>query len=131
MIIDTNVYSALSRGAASAIELVAASKELRLPLPVIAELRFGFVNGSRQEENEERLQQFLAQSRVAVIYPTLRTTNFYAELELLCVRKGCALSQNDLWIAALAREADDTLATFDRDFETLSDIFGEKLVILD
>jgi PIN domain. len=46
-------------------------------------------------------------------------------------KKGRVLSQNDIWIAALAKETGGTLATFDKDFKALSDIFGDKLLILE
>lgn len=131
MVIDTNVYSALLRNSAAASEAIADADELKLPLPVLAELRFGFMKGLRQEDNESKLQHFLAQPRVSVLLPGVQTTGLYAELQLLCLRSGRVLSQNDLWIAAVAREADDVFATFDHDFEALRDVFEAKLIILE
>ena len=131
MIIDTNVYSALDKGSRPAVDAVAVATDLKLPLPVIAELRFGFAKGTRKTDNEKRLQRFLVQPRMSLLAPTMQTTSIYAELQLLCLNKGRSLSQNDLWIAALARESDDVLATFDQDFEALREVFGEKLLILE
>jgi predicted nucleic acid-binding protein len=131
MVLDTNAYSALARGVPAIAEVVNSARELKLPLPVIAELRYGFAKGDQAERNEQILQKFLAQSQISIIVPTLQTTNHYAELQLHCQRNGKALSQNDIWIAALAREADETLVTFDKDFAVLEDIFAKKLIILD
>jgi len=131
MIIDTNVYSAIDMGVQSATDILDNAAELLIPLPVVAELRFGFVRGSRRAENESRLQTLLSQPNVQGLCPTLQTSVIYAELQLICVQKGRVLSQNDIWIAALAKETGGTLVTFDKDFKALSDIFGDKLLILE
>jgi predicted nucleic acid-binding protein len=131
MFLDTNAYSALAQGSQLVIDAVKESGELKLPLPVIAELRYGFVKGSKTEHNERMLQRFLAQPQVSIILPTIKTTEHYAELQLVCKQKGRALSQNDIWIAALARENEDRLITFDKDFMVLSEALGDYLIILD
>lgn len=130
MLIDTNAYTALALGVPSIVETIAGVAELKLPLPVIAELRYGFAKGSKPEHNEQTLQRFLAQEQTSIAFPTLKTTEYYAQLQLFCVKRGKSLSHNDLWIAALARETNDTLVTFDQDFKPLLEIFGNKLIIL-
>lgn len=129
MILDTNAYSALARGVPEVIELIKDKHELKLPLPVIAELRYGFAKGSQPERNEQMLQKFLAQPHISILLPSLKTTEHYAQIQLFCQRRGRALSHNDIWIAALAREANDSLVTFDQDFTTLTELFGDKLII--
>lgn len=131
MQLDTNAYTALALGKQQIIGLLDGVLELKLPLPVIAELRYGFIKGSRTEYNEQILQKFLAQPHTSVVIPTLETTTYYAELQLLCKRRGKALSHNDIWIAALAREGNDILVTFDKDFTVLKEVFANKLIILD
>jgi tRNA(fMet)-specific endonuclease VapC len=131
MLLDTNAYSALALGVQSVIEAVKDSSELKLPLPVIAELRYGFAKGSKSEHNEQVLQKFLAQEQVSIAMPTLNTTKYYADIQLFCTQRGRGLSHNDIWIAALAREANDMLITFDHDFEVLLEVFRDKLIILD
>lgn len=130
MILDTNAYSALLRGIESVSQVVSDTHELSLPLPVIAELRYGFLKGSQAERNEQVLQKFLAQPQISILVPTYKTTEIYAKLQLLCQQKGKALSQNDIWIAALAQETKDTLITFDKDFNVFNGMFDHKLLIL-
>jgi tRNA(fMet)-specific endonuclease VapC len=84
MLLDTNAYSALARGVQSLVDVISSSAELKLPLPVIAELRYGFVKGSQTERNEQILQEFLSQPQISVIMPSLKTTEIYAELQLDC-----------------------------------------------
>ncbi len=131
MLLDTNAYSALARGIPAIVRTVSDATELALPLPVVAELRYGFAKGSQTERNEQRLQKFLAQPQISIVMPTLQTTEHYATLQLLCQQRGKALSQNDIWIAALARETNGVLVTFDKDFEVLAEVFGGKLIVLE
>ena len=130
MLLDTNLYSALARGIQPAIDALGAADELKVPLPVIAELRYGFLKGSQQEHNEQILQRFLAQPHVTIVTPGIETTAVYANLQLYCTQRGKALSHNDMWIAALAREAEDILVTFDQDFSVFSTLFGDRLILL-
>jgi predicted nucleic acid-binding protein len=130
MLLDTNVYSALARGIQPAVDAISAAHELKIPLPVIAELRYGFLKGSQEDRNEQTLQKFLAQPHVSIATPTIETADVYAALQFYCVRRGKALSHNDIWIAALAQETDNILVTFDQDFSVFLTLFGDRLVLL-
>ncbi len=120
MLLDTNAYTALARGVQSVVDAIADRQVISLPLPAIAKLRYDFAKGSRADRNEDMLQKFLSQPQVSVALPTLRTTEIYAALHLLCQKQGRALSQNNIWIAALARESDDVLVTYDTDFDVFA-----------
>jgi predicted nucleic acid-binding protein len=130
MIIDTNVYSALDRGDDAAVDALRGQTNIYLPIISVGELRYGFLSGNKQKENEFQLSKFLAQERVEILFPTLKTAEIYGQLAVRCRQAGRALSNNDLWIAALANEANELLVTYDKDFAVLADIFGDKLVIL-
>lgn len=130
MIIDTNFYSRLVADPKSVLELLAGDKHVALPLPVVAELRSGFAGGSKQITNEANLTEFIESNTTTVLLPSEATTYIYAELQQYARYKGKALSNNDIWIAALAREDGDTLVTFDRDFDVFQGLFGNKLNIL-
>lgn len=130
MILDTNIYSALKQNNPVVVGLASKSNRLCLPLPVVAELQFGFMNGVRTVYNQTVLTDFLSQEYVELLSPSLETCEIYAELRLYAQQRGRSLSNNDIWIAALAREDDDVLVTYDKDFEVFQDLFGEKLEIL-
>lgn len=131
MIIDTNVYSNIAKNIKEAVAIFQENDVLYVPLFVIAELKFGFLQGSRTEYNTETLHHFLGESSITVLYPTARTANFYAELALLCKKAGKALSPNDIWIASLALENGMQLATFDKDFSVFTELLGDDLKILE
>jgi len=130
MIIDTNVYGALYRGDSNAARALRDENDIYVPIIVVGELRHGFINGSKRNDNELRFDKFLAEDGVEIIYPTVQTAQVYAELSVYCRCAGRALSHNDLWIAALAQETNQQLVTYDKDFEVFADLFGDKLIIL-
>ncbi|MDZ7744526.1 MAG: type II toxin-antitoxin system VapC family toxin [Candidatus Saccharibacteria bacterium] len=130
MLIDTNVYSALNKGHQAAARLIGAQQSIYVPVVVVGELRYGFAYGTKQVENEEQLNRFIASTAVELLYISHKTTELYAELAAYCRRSGRVLSDNDLWIAALAQEHGLSLATYDKDFEVLRSEFGSRLKIL-
>ena len=130
MILDTTAYSALLRNHQGVNAALQAAQALVVPLPVIGELRYGFAKGSRQEENERKLTRFLTQPRVSIAALTMNTTEQFAKLFVYAERRGRALSHNDLWIAALAQETDETLVTLDKDFTVFAPLMEDRLVLL-
>jgi len=118
------------RGHVPVMELVRRADEIIVPSVVVAELRFGFALGERQEENELLLSRFLHDRRVAVVYPDELTTDAYLSVAVFARRHGKQLSQNDTWIAALAVRHDGVLVSYDRDFLGLSGLSGFQLEYL-
>jgi len=131
MLIDTNVYIAAAQGNQQAADILQAATEIIVPAMVIAELRYGFLAGNQTDKNNQLLDKFLSQPQVDIALPTISTINIYAELAAYCRSKGRALSHNDLWIAALAKELGLQFATFDQDFTILKTILRDKLLLLD
>lgn len=131
MIIDTNVYSNLNRGLKSAIDVISNQSAIYLPVVVLAELRYGNLYGSMNQKNEQQLVKFMSSDLTHVLNISVNTTNIYAELAAYCRRVGRVLSDNDLWIAALSKEHNLKMVTYDRDFEVFTDILSDKLLILE
>lgn len=115
--LDTNGYRALMEGEAAALALVRQAEVVLMPVPVIAELLFGFLNGTRGRRNEGTLKRFLAAERVDVLHCDEDTAVEFAALKLQLKRAGTPIPLNDVWIAALALQHGATLFTLDRDFE--------------
>ena len=131
MIIDTNVYSALDRADAKAVNIINNQEFVNLPVIVVAELRFGFLNGVKQKENSLKLSRFLSQDNVNIVYIGVDTANVYAELAVFAKKSGRVLANNDIWIAALALENKIPLVTFDKDFSVFESFLGKDLIILE
>jgi len=119
LVLDTNTYRSVMDGEATATRLVQTCETVLVPVPVIAELRFGFANGKKGAQNEAILTRFLDAPRVEVLSCDERTTPMYAMLKHQLKRQGTPIPINDVWIAALVLQHRGTLFTHDSDFEHL------------
>lgn len=117
--IDTNAYRLMMEGQAEAVQLARTAQRLLMPVPVLAELRYGFMNGTKGRENEANLARFLDRARVEVLPCDEETANRYAELKLQLKKQGTPIPLNDVWIAALVLQHHATLFTRDSDFERI------------
>ncbi len=117
--IDTNAYRLMMDGEPSAVRLARTAERLLMPVPVLAELRFGFLNGTKGRENEANLVRFLDRARVEVLSCDEETAARYAELKLQLKTQGTPIPINDVWIAALVLQHHATLFTRDADFERI------------
>jgi tRNA(fMet)-specific endonuclease VapC len=120
--LDTNRYVDFARRETSALETVRLARELFMPLIVLAELRAGFVAGTRSSENESNLIRFLNSPRVRVLYPDENTSHHYARLYLQLRQQGTPLPTNDLWIASLVVQHELILCSRDTDFDHFAQI---------
>ncbi len=114
--LDTNAYRLMMDGDAEAARLVRTADHLLMPVPVLAELRFGFLNGTKGRENEANLVRFLDRPRIEVLRCDEETAVRFAELKLQLKKQGTPIPLNDVWIAALVLQHHATLFTRDSDF---------------
>jgi tRNA(fMet)-specific endonuclease VapC len=113
ILLDTNRYIDFCKGEEKTVQILQIAEEIFLPFIILAELRAGFLVGSRSEENEKNLVRFLNSPRVEVLYADDQTTHHYARLFFQLRKQGTPIPTNDIWIAALA--AQHNLILFDRD----------------
>lgn len=122
LVVDTNAYVDFCKGAESAVLHMRSAEQLYIPLIVIAELRAGFLAGSRKVENEKNLQRFLSSSRTEILFPNEDTTHHYARLFLQLRKQGTPIPINDLWIASLTLQANCYLLSSDKHFDCLEQL---------
>lgn len=115
--LDTNAYKALSEGDPRLAEDIRRAEIVGLPIIVVGELWFGFINGSKLRQNTETLERFLATSRVQILHLSEQTTRIFGEIATLLRGSGIAIQQNDIWIAALCKQHGFALATGDQGFQ--------------
>jgi tRNA(fMet)-specific endonuclease VapC len=120
--IDTNRYSDADRGEAEVLMVLRAAETIFIPFIVLAELRFGFMNGSRPAENERKLSRFVSSPRVELLFPDEATTKEYARVASQLRKQGTPIPTNDLWVAALTIQHSLTLYARDRHFDHLPQI---------
>lgn len=116
LLLDTNAYSALMRGHAEVADRVRAAEHLVLSTVAAGELLYGFYNGTRFEENSERLAAFLDTPYVSLVPVTFTTADRFGRISTALRRKGKLIPTNDIWIAAHAMETGADLLSADAHF---------------
>ncbi len=114
--LDTNAFSALTKGNPRVKAVVEEADEVILPAIVFGELMFGFLNGSRFSENEKLLSRFLEEGGVALQPVTRDIAERYGYVKAALKKNGTPIPENDIWIAATALETGSRLVTYDSDF---------------
>jgi tRNA(fMet)-specific endonuclease VapC len=120
--LDTNRYSDLGRDVPGVRETLEGAESIFLPFVVLAELRAGFVSGTRLRRNEDALLRFLSRPNVSVLFPDDATTHHYAAIDGQLRRQGTRIPTNDMWIAALVFQHSLTLFARDAHFDRLPQI---------
>ena len=119
ILLDTNRYTDLARGVPEVVARIRTAVEVWLPLFALAELRAGFVGGTRKKRNEAALDRFLRRPNTGVLLPDEVTADVYAHVYNDVRRQGTPIPANDIWIAALAIQHDLTLDARDRHFQNV------------
>ncbi|MCZ6634714.1 MAG: type II toxin-antitoxin system VapC family toxin [bacterium] len=119
---DTNRYRDFCANDSVAVDQVQIADRIFLPHVTLAELRAGFLCGTKARENERILTRFLNSPRVSMLYPTDQTTRHYAQIFYQLRQQGTPIPTNDIWIAALVMENNLTLFSRDQHFHHLPQI---------
>ena len=99
MILDTNAVSAVLDGDTD-IKTLRQSRSLLPPAIVIGEYRFGLLSSKKRRRLESHFRQLVSKC----MYSRLIRTGRYAQIRFELKQKGRPLPDNDIWIAALARQ---------------------------
>lgn len=128
--LDTSAYSRFRRGEPTIVERLDTAEWVGVPAVVLGELRAGFRLGSRREQNENRLREFLENPIVAELPIDGEASRHYAEIVVDLRRAGTPLPTNDVWIAATAAREGALVLTFDDHFYKItrvgSVVLGER-----
>jgi predicted nucleic acid-binding protein len=119
MLLDTNRYRDLCVGLPEVVERVRLAERVSLPFVTLAELRAGFLCGTRARRNETVLARFLNRPGVSVLFPDEDTTRHYAQIYRQLRQQGTPIPTNDIWIAALTEQHNLLLYSRDRHFDAL------------
>ena len=122
ILLDTNFYSDFCKGDEQAIRVIQRARRIFIPFAVLAELRAGFLCGTKARKNEGTLTLFLNSDRVRVLYADENTTHHFASVFAQLRLLGKPIPTNDIWIAALAVQHDLILCSQDRHFDWLPQI---------
>jgi tRNA(fMet)-specific endonuclease VapC len=120
VILDTNAVSALLKGDPGLGEVLAAEERHHLPVVVIGEYRYGLFRSRHRDHLQKLLQSLIRESIVLLIDET--TAEAYSRVREELRRKGRPIPENDIWIAALARQYQQPVVSRDGHFDDVPDL---------
>ena len=119
-LLDTNIIIALFAKDQGVHDHIIHAKEIFVPCIALGELYFGANKSQRAGDNIKRLDEFA--HTMTVLMCDIQTAKMYGEIKGRLKTKGRFIPENDIWIAALARQYDLTLATKDTHFNSVAHI---------
>jgi len=123
-LLDTNVIIALFRDDNKVRDRIAASPEVFVPAIAVGELYYGAQHSAHVEENIKQVREFAANSTVLACDSA--TAEYYGQIKNRLKTRGRPLPENDVWIAAIARQYSLTVVTRDQHFREIDGLFLEE-----
>jgi tRNA(fMet)-specific endonuclease VapC len=124
-LLDTNIVIALFAGDPVVVESLESKTAVFLCVPVVGELRYGALASTRVEQNLARLDEL---TRAVEVLPCDNgTAQGYADMKFALRKLGRPMPENDVWIAAIARQRGLTLLSRDSHFEGIAGLRLEFL----
>jgi tRNA(fMet)-specific endonuclease VapC len=114
ILIDTNIVSAHFKGDANVTPRLQTAPAIYVSAVVVGELYFGAERSPNADRNQRRIEQFLG--AVLVLDVEKETARVYGRIKAELMTTGQMIPDNDLWIAAPAKQRDMTLISRDRHF---------------
>ncbi len=122
-LLDTNIVIALFASETAVIDQLKNVDEVFIPSIVIGELYYGAHKSARVNENIARIDEFAATN--VILSCDLETARRYGQVKDGLRKKGRPIPENDIWIAALARQHGLTLISRDSHFSEVDGLtFG-------
>lgn len=115
MILDTNALSALFAGDPDLGRLLEAADRHHLPAIVIGEYRYGLMRSRNRRAVSVLFDSLIRES--IVLRVDERTAETYAHVRTELREKGRPIPENDVWIAALARQHQTAVVSQDAHFD--------------
>lgn len=121
-LLDTNIVIAFYDQDPYVLEKIMEGK-IYIPSIVIGELYFGAEKSSKKLSNQKQIDALI--NEVIVLPVTEETSRHYGWIKNQLKQKGKPIPENDIWIAAIAREYDVILITRDQHFSNIEGIKTE------
>jgi tRNA(fMet)-specific endonuclease VapC len=123
-LLDTNIIIALFAGEAVVGDQIRQAQELFVPSIALGELYYGAIRSNQKQENLNRLQQFVVAN--VILECDEETAEWYGHIKAQLARKGRPIPENDIWIAAIAKQYNLTLVSRDGHFDEIGDLYMQE-----
>lgn len=120
LLLDTNVVVALLAGNPEVRDSVSQADLTFLPSIVLGELYYGAWKSRQREANSNKIARLAAKS--AVLPVDAVTALHFGQIKSALKSKGRPIPENDIWIAARAKQYDLILLTRDQHFNEVDGI---------
>lgn len=124
VLLDTNILIALFAGESSVQQHLSTANEVFIPSIVLGELYYGAHKSARTEKNIARIDEFAANNTVLLC--DTATARQYGIIKNQLRTKGKPIPENDIWIAAIAKQYQLTLVTRDNHFQHVDGLAIEQ-----
>ena len=124
VLLDTNIVIGLLAGEKAIHQRLAESPKVLLSTVVLGELYYGARKSHRVQENLARINKFAFST--VVLGCDIATAHEYGVIKNKLRLKGQPVPDNDLWLAAIARQYDLTLVSRDKHFSEVDGLAREQ-----
>lgn len=122
-LLDTNIVIAIFASDAAVQTRIADAAEVFVPVTVVGELHYGAHKSARVKANLERIEEFAASNTVLIC--DTETARHYGDIKNGLRAKGKPIPENDIWIAAIAKQHSLIVATRDGHFDNVEGLLVE------
>ncbi len=122
-LLDTNAVISVFADDDALRARLSSAAEVFISSVVLGDLYYGARKSSRVAENLHKISEFAAKSAVLGCDGT--TAQFYGEIKNTLRAKGRPIPENDIWIAAIAKQYDLALFTRDGHFAEVDSLATE------
>ena len=119
-LLDTNIIIAIFAKDSSVKDHLMEAEEVFVPGTALGELYYGARKSSHVKENIARIDEFAKNS--ALLPCDLETAKAYGIIKNFLKKKGRPIPENDIWIAAVAKQYQLILISRDEHFMEVDEI---------
>lgn len=115
--LDTSVLVEHFRNSPTTTRRIEKFGVLWIPVPVIAEMLFGFQMLKNSESRKKEFESFILKTNI--IECDVKTAEHFSNIKAVLQRKGALIRVNDMWIAACCITRKKSIATKDVHFRSV------------
>jgi tRNA(fMet)-specific endonuclease VapC len=120
VLLDTNIIIGLFANDQAILARLSKTDHIFIPSIVLGELYFGAYKSTHTEQNVRRIEEFVTTGAVLVCDAV--TAAHYGQIKKVLREKVRPLPENDIWIAALARQHNLTVVSRDQHFKEIDSL---------
>jgi len=119
-LLNTNIIIAWLRGETAIANKIEKAEEVHIPIIVVGELYYGATFSTHVQKNIKEIKKVTSNYNVLLIDE--ETAINYGNIKTALRKIGKPIPENDIWIAAIARQYELIVVTRDNHFKKINSI---------